>query len=459
MAKLSGESINIKHCLTIFLFLIILTIVCFLTGGFSSTNYSFDPYKAYGKWPTIILYIMRYITLIHLPIVICNFLGIVMFNTHPSKPKLKTSPMSLPSICFRVVTKGKYPHLVNRTVDKNIKTCLEVGLHHYQFEIVTDSPIGLPNNSCIREVVVPSTYSTTNGSLYKARALQFALEDEVNILSDNDWIVHLDEETVLTESSVIGIANFIHDDIYSFGQGVIIYTKEEIVCWITTLADLVRIGTDYGRYRFCFKCLHRPILGTKGSFLVVKASVELNVTFDFGVDGSLTEDCFFALKAWMRGYTCGFIEGEMWEKSPFSPKDFVLQRKRWIQGHLKTLFCKTIPMRYKLGIFFIVLSYFTILLSIPNMVLVPLIPLPIPQTVSYLSGFTGGVMAFLYVFGCIKSFDYRRLGLFKFIFLCILPILLLPVFITMEYCAVVLAFLTSGGFHIVEKELPKQLLI
>ncbi|CAC5385643.1 unnamed protein product [Mytilus coruscus] len=277
-----------------------------------------------------------------------------MFNTHPVKPKLKTSQMSLPFICFRLVTKGKYPHLVNRTVDKNIKTCLEVRLHHYQFEIVTDSPIGLPNNSFIREVVVPSTYSTTNGSLYKARALQFSLEDEVNILSDNDWIVRLDEETVLTESSVIGIANFIHDDIYSFGQGVIIYTKEEIVCWITTLADLVRIGTDYGRYRFCFKCLHRPILGTKGSFLVVKASVELNVTFDFGVDGSLTEDCFFALKAWMRGYTCGFIEGEMWEKSPFSPKDFILQRKRWIQGHLKTLFCKTIPMRYKFGICFIV---------------------------------------------------------------------------------------------------------
>lgn len=279
------------------------------------------------------------------------------------------------------------------------------------------------------------------------------------MLLDNDWIVHLDEEKVLTESSVIGIANFIHEDIYSFGKAVIIYTKEEIVCWITTLADLARIGTNYGRFRFCFKCLHRPILGTKGSFFVVKSSVELNVTFDFGVDGSLTEDCFFALKAWMRGHMCGFIEGEMWEKSPFSPNVFILQRKRWIQGHLKTFFCKTIPMRYKLGICFIVLSYFSSLLSIPNMVLVPLIPLPISQTASLLSGFTGGMMAFLYVFGCIKSFDYKRLGIFKFIFLCILPILLLPVFVTMEYCAVVFTFLTSGDFHIVDKESHKQLLI
>lgn len=174
MAKFSGQSINIKHCLTIFLLLIILTTVCFFAGGFRSTDYSFDPYKAYGKWPTIILYIMRYITLIHWPIVICNFLGIVMFNTHPAKPKLKTPPMSLPFIFFRVVTKGKYPHLLNRTVEKNIKTYQEVGLHHYQFEIVTDSPICLPNDKCIREVVVPSTYSITNGSLYKARALQFS---------------------------------------------------------------------------------------------------------------------------------------------------------------------------------------------------------------------------------------------------------------------------------------------
>ena len=33
-----------------------------------------------------------------------------------------------------------------------------------------------------------------------------------------------------------------------------------------------------------------------------------------------------------QGYTFDFIEGEMWEKSPFTFDDFIKQRKRWMQG-------------------------------------------------------------------------------------------------------------------------------
>ena len=43
---------------------------------------------------------------------------------------------------------------------------------------------------------------TKSGAMYKARALQYCLEDDVNILQENDWIVHLDEETLLTQNSV-----------------------------------------------------------------------------------------------------------------------------------------------------------------------------------------------------------------------------------------------------------------
>lgn len=38
----------------------------------------------------------------------------------------------------------------------------------------------------------------------QSRALQYCLEDKVNLLSDNDWIVHLDEETVITEDCIKG---------------------------------------------------------------------------------------------------------------------------------------------------------------------------------------------------------------------------------------------------------------
>lgn len=460
MAILPNQSLNWKHIFTMMLLVIILTIFCVLSGGLRQTDDSFDPFEVYGKWPTIIMYIMRYMTLIPLPLSICNFLGIVMFNTHPEKPKLKMSTLFGPSICFRVVTRGTYPDLVKRNLKRNMETCSVVGLDNYIFEVVTDQAINLSKSNRTRELVVPSTYCTANHTLYKARALQYCLEEGVNMLTDDDWIVHLDEETLLTESSVIGIINFIHDDKYPLGQGVITYANEEIVSWITTIADLVRVGIDYGILRFSLNFLHKPLFSWKGSFVVVKAAVERAVSFDFGINGSIAEDCYFALTAWKNGYKFGFIDGEMWEKSTFSPMDYIRQRKRWVQGIMMTLLCSSIPPQYKFGISVIVLGWLSMPFTVPNIVLVPLYPLPMPQLINLMCGFMGGVMVFLFIFGSTKSFSYRRLGLVKYIFLCLAPVLLLPVCVVMETCGIVLALLSrkSGGFHIVAKEVSNGVL-
>lgn len=80
---------------------------------------------------------------------------------------------------------------------------------------------------------------------------------------------------------------------------------------------------------------------------------EREVTFDNGPDGSVAEDCFFAMKAYSLGYTFDFIEGEMWEKSPFTLWDFVQQRKRWLQGILLVVHSKQIP----LGMFEFIFSF------------------------------------------------------------------------------------------------------
>ena len=87
-------------------------------------------------------------------------------------------------------------------VDTNMETVAGVGLHNYIFEVVTDKALNLPPNARVREIVVPNGYRTKSGALYKARALQYCLEDDVNILRDDDWIVHLDEETLKTDNSV-----------------------------------------------------------------------------------------------------------------------------------------------------------------------------------------------------------------------------------------------------------------
>lgn len=101
--------------------------------------------------------------------------------------------------------------------------------------------------------------------------MQFCLEDENNILKDDDYIIHLDEETILTENSVRGILNFAIKGKYEFGQGLITYTNDVIVNWFTTLADSFRVADDMGKLRFQFYMFHRPLFSWKGEFFLYKS--------------------------------------------------------------------------------------------------------------------------------------------------------------------------------------------
>ena len=59
--------------------------------------------------------------------------------------------------------------------------------------------------------------------------------------------------------------------------------------------------------------------------------------------GFKSGNCFLFL----RGYKFDFIEGEMWEKSPFTFKDFFQQRKRWMQGIYMVVASQRIPIQSK----------------------------------------------------------------------------------------------------------------
>lgn len=58
--------------------------------------------------------------------------------------------------------------------------------------------------------------------------VNFFFESQVNRLNDDDWVVHLDEETVLTASSVKGIINFVCNGKHKFGQGLITYAHGKV---------------------------------------------------------------------------------------------------------------------------------------------------------------------------------------------------------------------------------------
>ncbi|KAJ2950601.1 hypothetical protein O0L34_g8853 [Tuta absoluta] len=336
---LRGRIKHLLHCIFFISFIFIFLVFSGVINLEDKEKVYIDPWEAYGVHGTILLYVLRLLVLLTIPQILCNFAGLLLFNTFPGKVKLKGSPLLAPFICIRVVTRGDFPELVRDNVTRNMNLCTDVGMENFMIEVVTDKAISLPKHRRVREVVVPSEYKTKTGALFKSRALQYCLEDNVNILADTDWVVHLDEETLLTENSIRGILNFVLDGQHQFGQGLITYANENIVNWMTTLADSFRVADDMGKLRFQFYTFHKPLFSWKGSYVVTQVGAEKKVSFDNGLDGSVAEDCYFAMKAYRDGYTFNFIEGEMWEKSPFSIWDFIQQRKRWIQvvGALATI--------------------------------------------------------------------------------------------------------------------------
>ena len=83
---------------------------------------------------------------------------------------------------------------------------------------------------------------------------------------------------------------------------------------------------------------------------LLQLGAEKKVSFDNGPDGSIAEDCYFAMIAYRDGYSFDFVDGEMNEKSPFTLWDFLRQRKRWIQGIYLTVHSSEIPWRIKVSI-------------------------------------------------------------------------------------------------------------
>ncbi|CAK9796510.1 Beta-1,4-mannosyltransferase egh [Anthophora plagiata] len=453
---LNSVTKHILHCCLLFMVIIGFELITEGLDWNNSKNDTFDPWVQYGFAGAFILYLLRTLTFLSFPQVLFNFVGLTIYNAFPDKITLKGSPLFAPFICIRIVTRGDYPVLVQRNVNRNLTKCIETGLENFQIEVVSDKPIGLGPHRRIREIVVPSNYCTSSGALFKARALQYCLEDTVNELADKDWIVHLDEETLLTENSIRGILNFVLDGKHQFGQGLITYANEDVVNWITTLADSFRVADDMGKLRLQFAMFHKPFFSMKGSYVVTQMGAEKEVSFNNGLDGSVAEDCFFAMKAFTQGYTFNFVDGEMWEKSPFTLWDFIQQRKRWLQGILLVVHSKAIPLNKKLLLGISCYSWVTMPLSTSNFILAGIFPITCPPLVDFLCVFIGAVNFYMYVFGVVKSFSLYRFGIARFI-LCICGALsTIPFNLIIENVAVIWGlFGRKHKFYVVNKELPR----
>lgn len=272
------------------------------------------------------------------------------------------------------VSKGVNQETLARSI-RQTQQVLDFYKLNYAIEVATDHEI--LNDKRVRSTKgaihyyrVPDNYKTKTNVKYKARALQYLLEQRTTRLGARQerniidiWVLHLDEESVLTKQAVIGIYNFIKK--YSLltsngaiGQGEVLYNSYKYGKHVfITAADALRTGDDLGRFRFQYKKVKKPISGMHGSFLLIPATIEKELTWDSGARSQLTEDAYLALKAMENKIQFDWIDGFIKEQSPFTFKDFLNQRARWLCGLAMVITDSNLKFASRIGLALMIISW------------------------------------------------------------------------------------------------------
>ena len=229
----------------------------------------------------------------------------------------------------------------------------------------TDRIAGLAAGSeLIRVVTVPKQYRTANGTKFKARATHYSHELRVREHEDRDdaWVLHMDDDTGVGPDTALAMARFVEEqcqagpDAKHLAQGILTYPREYAVNRLVWLADSVRPAEDVGRFS-AWTGSGTPRAGVHGELLLVRASIEARIGWDFG-PRSLVEDAQFALifSARYPGRSAWFC-GRCYGASPASLRDFFRQRERWSWGLAGLVFNRSLQRRNRLLLGYSVMSW------------------------------------------------------------------------------------------------------
>jgi beta-1,4-mannosyltransferase len=207
----------------------------------------------------------------------------------------------------------------------------------------------------VRVVSVPRDFRTSRGTRFKARANHFAHlmrqvegEDRADV-----WVLHMDDDTAVGADTAEVLAQFVGEQrlagtsALDLCQGVLCYPRELAPSRLLWMADAVRPGCDVGLFA-ATTGRGSPRAGLHGELLLVRASVESAIGWDFG-PRTLVEDAQFALLFAQR-----FPGGSAWVPcrsygaSPATVRDFIRQRERWVWGLLELVAGRSGPVHVQL---------------------------------------------------------------------------------------------------------------
>jgi beta-1,4-mannosyltransferase len=216
----------------------------------------------------------------------------------------------------------------------------------------------------IRLVTVPGEYRTANGTRFKARASHYSHELRIFEHEDRDdvWVLHMDDDTGVGPDTALAMARFIQEqsqagrDAKHMAQGILTYPREYSGNRLAWLADSARPAEDLARFS-AWTGGGTPRAGLHGELLLVRASIEATIGWDFG-PRSIVEDAEFALifSARYRGRSAWF-GGRSYGASPATLRDFFRQRERWSWGLSALIFNRRLQLRNRLLIGYSVASW------------------------------------------------------------------------------------------------------
>jgi beta-1,4-mannosyltransferase len=262
-----------------------------------------------------------------------------------------------PLIIFQITTRSatKTP-VVKRGIDSIINSSKKINYNNYQISIITDDPKDKATLNDMNCEVILVDKKFTAFAIKKARALQYAVEYRRKTRKNiaKYWIFHMDDESYVTNQTIISLLKFIREGKGIASEGPIFYPlKFESANRLTAIAESIRPFT-------CYDCVSQmtnpPPLHMHGSNLLVRSDIEDSIGWNFGP--TLAEDQIFGYKIYEKygSKSMGWHGGILLEQPPLNIKDHFMQRRRWVLGSLQNM--AKFPFIHKFKLMFKLVTYF-----------------------------------------------------------------------------------------------------
>jgi cellulose synthase/poly-beta-1,6-N-acetylglucosamine synthase-like glycosyltransferase len=333
-------------------------------------------------------YLFTFVVLIYFPLGVMQVSGIISNVIHRHDEINMPQPVPGRRLVVEIVTNGQNPDVV----DSITGTLESYGMAMEIFVVKEEHDT---HRYMAREITVPASYSTPNGSLTKLRALHYAISvlHELGYGSET-YICHLDDDSIVEKNYLLYIMGMTA----VAGQGEI-RLRDYGTHLMSTLADLVRVS-DCDIYCRHFNSRGRAMF-VHGEGLTIRADVEYEIGWDFSTYGA---DDVMMGNLISRKYGFSRIPFHVYVSPPLSARDFYRQRRRWLMAIVyarKKLW--SVSRRLMAFLFYRYIVGWTGMLGLAYVIYSIFFRLPLPPVILAISLFNTASYFMVYQYGALRT--------------------------------------------------------